>query len=413
MDVAFLALEAPAAATYFPHWMEIFLSLAVVAVGVLVYALAVRFLPVMPHGGAATDSPVWSRRGLIMSGIGLFALAVIVILILQPVARAATPVSALLSEGAVNTFAMSQSENCAACHLDEAALARAGAGEDELSRLVVDRPPESAHIGVGCVTCHWGDGGAVEVDAAHASVIPDPTRGDFEACRECHHDMPDVFPADRLQTPHNDVVHGHEVNMHCGDCHSGVAHGIDPMGGEFICPMDVCLDCHQELGLESEFEHCSVCHTGPHDTSIECETCHQSVKVWEEVAYAAHPVPLVGKHAAAWCFDCHQQPEFGGLRFVCADCHVRTHEFGDDDCAKCHTPADDWGTCGATGIHPFPLDHGDTNCNCVKCHQAGDTSDYWCGICHHEGDMEQLHEAQDIHFTTGLCVICHPQGQVQ
>ena len=108
-----------------------------------------------------------------------------------------------------------------------------------------------------------------------------------------------------------------------------------------------------------------------------------------------------------------ERPEFEGLRFVCADCHVRTHDFGDDDCAKCHTPADDWGTCGATGKHPFPLDHGDTNCNCVKCHQGGDTSDYWCGICHWEGDIEQVHEAQDIHFTTGMCVICHPQGRVE
>jgi Ni/Fe-hydrogenase subunit HybB-like protein len=415
-NVAFLALGASAEATYFPHWMEIFLAVAVVATGVLLYALAVRFLPVLPSGegeDAVTDPPGWPRRGLILSGAGLLVLTVVVILILQPVARAATPGPAATSAPVLNTFAMSQSESCEACHLDREALTRAGAGEGELSRLVVERPPGSAHIGVGCVTCHWGSGGTADVDAAHAGLIPNPTRGDFEACLACHHDMPDVFPRDRLQTPHNDVVHGHEVDMHCSDCHGGVAHSVDPMSSELICPMDVCLDCHRELGLESEFEDCNVCHTGPHDTDIECDTCHQSAEVWEEIAFAPHPVELVENHAALQCFDCHQRPEFDGLRYVCADCHVRTHDFGDDDCARCHTPADDWGTCGATGRHPFPLDHGDTNCNCVKCHQGGDTSDYWCGICHQEGDMAQVHEAQDIHFTAGLCVICHPQGRVQ
>lgn len=184
------------------------------------------------------------------------------------------------------------------------------------------------------------------------------------------------------------------------------------MSGELFCPMDVCLDCHEERGLESEFEDCSVCHTGPHDIEEHCDRCHMSVEIWEEVAYTEHPVALVDHHAAAQCFDCHDRPEFAGLRFVCSDCHERTHDFGGDDCTQCHTPADDWGTCVETGKHPFPLDHGDTYCDCTKCHLGGDTSEYWCNVCHRETDLGLIHQAQDINFTEGLCIVCHPQGQV-
>jgi hypothetical protein len=300
------------------------------------------------------------------------------------------------------------------CHHDEDTLIQAGAEESELARLAVDqKSTDESHGAIGCVTCHWGVGGTVDVEAAHAGVILDPTRGNFEACLACHHDMPDIFPGDRLQTPHSGVVHGHEVDMHCSDCHEGVSHGLDPMSGELFCPMDVCIDCHLDLGLESEFEDCAVCHTGPHDLGmhVQCDVCHKSTEVWEETAFADHPVELVGAHAALECFDCHDRPEFGGLEYVCSDCHERTHDFGDEDCAKCHTPADEWGTCVATGKHPFPLDHGDTRCDCTKCHRGGDTSGYWCDICHDQTILQPVHEAQGIFYTKAICAVCHPQGQ--
>jgi Ni/Fe-hydrogenase subunit HybB-like protein len=415
VNVAFLALDAPAGVTYIPSWMEIVLSLAVVSAGVLIFALAAIFLPVLPgrqKEDAFLTSTLSNRRMMMGVGGGLFALTAAVVLLLQPVARAAKSEAAPPSVPQVVTFAQSQSETCEACHLDEETLIRAGAEESELVRLAVDRPPEAAHTSIGCVTCHWGRGDSDDIDAIHATLLDDPSRGDCEACLGCHHDMPDVFPKDRLQTPHNDLVHGHEVGMHCSDCHGEVAHGFDPMGGDLFCPMDVCLDCHLELGLESEFEDCSVCHVGPHDVTEHCDTCHLSVEVWEEVAYTEHPVALVDQHATAQCFDCHDRPEFAGLRFVCSDCHERPHDFGGDDCAQCHTPADDWGTCLETGRHPFPTDHGDAYCDCTQCHLGGDTSQYWCEVCHRESDIGPVHQAQEINFTEGLCIICHPQGQV-
>jgi Ni/Fe-hydrogenase subunit HybB-like protein len=45
-SVAWLALRAPAGATYVPHWVELVIAVAAIAAGVLVFALAARFLPV-------------------------------------------------------------------------------------------------------------------------------------------------------------------------------------------------------------------------------------------------------------------------------------------------------------------------------------------------------------------------------
>lgn len=52
--VTLLALRAPAGATYFSHWMELTISVAAIAAGVLIFALAARILPVFPEPRAET-----------------------------------------------------------------------------------------------------------------------------------------------------------------------------------------------------------------------------------------------------------------------------------------------------------------------------------------------------------------------
>jgi Ni/Fe-hydrogenase subunit HybB-like protein len=41
-----LGLQAPAGAAYFPHWIELVISLAAIVAGVLIFGLAARFLPI-------------------------------------------------------------------------------------------------------------------------------------------------------------------------------------------------------------------------------------------------------------------------------------------------------------------------------------------------------------------------------
>jgi Ni/Fe-hydrogenase subunit HybB-like protein len=46
LNVSLLGLRAPAGTAYFPHWIELVISLAAIAAGVLIFAVAARFLPI-------------------------------------------------------------------------------------------------------------------------------------------------------------------------------------------------------------------------------------------------------------------------------------------------------------------------------------------------------------------------------
>ncbi len=46
VNVALLGLQAPAGTAYFPHWIELVISLAAIVAGVLLFGLAARFLPI-------------------------------------------------------------------------------------------------------------------------------------------------------------------------------------------------------------------------------------------------------------------------------------------------------------------------------------------------------------------------------
>jgi Ni/Fe-hydrogenase subunit HybB-like protein len=46
VNVALLGLQAPAGAAYFPHWIELVISLAAIVAGVLIFGLAARYLPI-------------------------------------------------------------------------------------------------------------------------------------------------------------------------------------------------------------------------------------------------------------------------------------------------------------------------------------------------------------------------------
>uniref|UniRef100_A0A832MLN5 Ni/Fe-hydrogenase cytochrome b subunit n=1 Tax=Eiseniibacteriota bacterium TaxID=2212470 RepID=A0A832MLN5_UNCEI len=50
LNVSITGLEAYAGRTYFPSWIEIAVTLAVVATGFVIFALAARYLPVFEHG---------------------------------------------------------------------------------------------------------------------------------------------------------------------------------------------------------------------------------------------------------------------------------------------------------------------------------------------------------------------------
>jgi len=55
LNVAVTGIKAEYWATYYPHWMEIAISLGIVAAGVIAYGLACRYLPIFEAEHAAAD----------------------------------------------------------------------------------------------------------------------------------------------------------------------------------------------------------------------------------------------------------------------------------------------------------------------------------------------------------------------
>jgi Ni/Fe-hydrogenase subunit HybB-like protein len=64
MNVAITGMEAPAGQHYFPKWTEVAVTLAIVGFGFLVFALAVRYLPIFSHA----EEPQLIQRTEVVQG---------------------------------------------------------------------------------------------------------------------------------------------------------------------------------------------------------------------------------------------------------------------------------------------------------------------------------------------------------
>jgi hypothetical protein len=405
-NVAVLAYGAPAGATYFPHWMEVLISVAAVAAGVLLFALAVRFLPILPEAAGTDDrsaAPQWSRRTVVFAGGALALLMITVVLLLQPATQAGAARTQVTT--APSTTISPREGECQTCHQAAQALISAGAGQDEVTLLTIEPlAADEVHANIQCVTCHYGDRNARDMEAAHSNIVTDATQGDAWVCVACHQELPEEFPQDRLRTPHDAVTHGELADVSCSDCHGAVGHGFDPVSGEIICPMGVCLECHQERNLDSELSDCDACHIIAHEPvpAFDCKVCHQSTDVWQVVAMSAHPMELAGGHAQAACLDCHSGTNFESVSTECSGCHKPPNlaHYG-PVCQDCHT-ADGFQDARLPN-HPIALEGLHKSAPCAACHADGQTkpeSDT-CSNCHE----------RPANHLQGECSVCHtPEG---
>jgi hypothetical protein len=393
----------------------------------------------------------WPRWSLIVIAFGLVVGAIILAFVLEPIGLALAPTVTPEPTLPAIHYARPISTACENCHLNlDALAASADASEDVTPYLIDAASLQTPHGSLGCITCHGGTSGTADKEVAHQNLILDLSETHPEDCLLCHRDLPAQFPDDHLRTPHGEVTNaiweGSACGVLCSDCHGQVGHGFDPVTGNTICPMSVCLDCHVERNLGDNLTTCNACHIGPHDvaTGLSCKDCHVSTDTWQETSLAVHPVALTGQHATTDCFSCHQWPNFQGLDWVCSDCHKRPHELGNDDCALCHTPdgwlasaealvaaaspfphpaagREDCRSChGVEGSQPIPADHkGRTNDTCQVCHKAapapailhpaeGHTA---CLTCHGEGQVAQFSVALHGDYTETDCATCHvPAG---
>jgi hypothetical protein len=395
----------------------------------------------------------WPKWALFFVALTLIVACVVVALLMVPIGKALSPTVTPEPTLPAISYARPLSTECEACHLDRVALAASGADPEEIESLYIEPESlETTHGSLGCITCHGGTSDAPDKDAAHDNLMLDLSETHPEDCLLCHRNLPDYFPEDNLNTPHgqisNAVWEGSACGVLCSDCHGQVGHGFDPVTGETICPMTVCVDCHQEQNLDASLSECSACHEDSHGVADgqSCEGCHSSTDAWVDITVEEHSPELVGEHATLGCFTCHRWPSFGGLEESCAECHERPHEEQTDQCALCHRP-EGWETSGAATLsramdtpHPaeedldclechglfeayaMPDDHeGRTSGDCRVCHMPEPATLVWhplednefCRDCHDEYGIAPYPYTTHRDYGNDICTACHAPAGIE
>jgi hypothetical protein len=189
-----------------------------------------------------------------------------------------------------------------------------------------------------------------------------------------------------------------------------------------------CASCHKGLKFTGSSRQCTACHTDVHKAELgsNCTRCH-STQSWDiSDMIQRHQntrFPLLGRHAALHCEDCHAnvaEHKYTGASLTCYGCHSTDYQntkrpshslagFG-TDCEKCHkVNALNWGSGFDHSATAFPLTGVHATTSCISCHVNGvfaNTSRdcYSCHQANYRATTSPNHAAAK--FETN-CVTCH------
>ncbi|MEZ4845744.1 MAG: hypothetical protein R2877_01870 [Bdellovibrionota bacterium] len=314
-----------------------------------------------------------------------------------------------------------------------------------------------SHEAVDCVKCHtkkvWAP-----MSMACASCHADPHNGRFgKTCDTCHNTKSwssATAPSKSTSTPKAGVGIGAKVPTKGSrsKASSKATGGFDhdktafPLLGKHQTV--ACKSCHgSKLGkVNKNFSDCVGCHADVHKGAFAptpCSSCHSNdgfkiiksapparapssskttepetrsstVSVPKTTAaisgfnHAATGFPLVGKHEAVTCDNCHVGGKFKGIGRSCNSCHNDFHngELG-MECERCHSPA-----IGFNDIEfnhnreaRFRLDGAHVRNQCNQCHWNNKYKfgDFSCSTCHmdvHKGANGP--KCENCHTTSGF-----------
>jgi hypothetical protein len=222
---------------------------------------------------------------------------------------------------------------------------------------------------------------------------------DFPGCFRCH-DGKHLSPE------------GESIRLHCNICHS-----VPVTVGTGDRAPNVPIKSVQEppSHLETNFiadhrfqanSECVTCHGAIEFGSDDSSFCANSAchgRAWPMVELDAafpHPITLEGKHADAWCHECHNGVRKPGME--CSGCHQPPMEphFG-GACEDCHTPASFAEADLGDFQHPAPLEGSHASLDCIDCHTAGQELSTECAGCHEPPTASHFGaDCQDCHVTT-------------
>lgn len=285
---------------------------------------------------------------------------------------------------------------------------------------------EGKHAQLECAKCH-NPSRILEVERQSIQMkdLKRTFLGLPRDCAKCHED-----------------VHRGQLGADCQRCHTPESwkttqfdHGRTrfPLTGAHV--RTACQKCHAPAAGEQRivqfkvatFDSCAACHRDPHRGAFpqRCESCHNT-SAWKQVALAGNfdhaktVFPLLGKHAAVACNECHKTSDFKRpvAHTKCGDCHADAHNgqflkrADGGDCAACHTgegfkPAKFGVSEHASSAYPLEGKH--ITVACEKCHvPAGKATRYRmpfarCTDCHSDPHKGQFAGAPH----QNRCESCH------
>lgn len=267
---------------------------------------------------------------------------------------------------------------------------------------------EGAHAQAQCLRCH-NDRGPVAAFAARgcAGCHQDVHEGRLGPnCADCHGQI-EWRPRDQIAkhaTTRFPLIASH-AGVACIRCHPG-----SEVGNFQRASID-CESCHQDdLQRATDPDHIAM---GWVDS---CERCHVPTR-WESARTDHSFFPLIGRHRAAACTECHIGGVFQGTPRDCAACHIDEYNRTTDpnhltagfstSCELCHTPN---GWDGARFDHTtWPLTGAHSSASCNACHAGGvyQGTPRDCAACH----IDEYNQTSDPnHRSAGFptnCEACH------
>lgn len=285
--------------------------------------------------------------------------------------------------------------------------------------------------GTDCANCHnprsWK-----QIAFDHDSVTSFPLKGAHRTavCAACHKQPPKIAkpPVTCYACHAADDAHKGGNGRECQQCHTEKAwkpvnfnHATMtrfPLLGKHAQVR--CEGCHirpsDEVKLISQ---CGSCHAkdDPHKGKLggDCQRCHSNDgwKVGTRFDHDLTRFPLLGKHAALQCAQCHEGKDFSAKGSTCASCHEDSHHAGTlgtpAPCQNCHTN-NDWKSWRFDHDRStsFALTGRHRGLICSACHvRAGDPGKMGaqCVNCHRRDDAHRGEFGEDCarcHVTSGF-----------
>jgi len=299
-------------------------------------------------------------------------------------------------------------------------------------------PLEGKHTPLKCAECHQPEGknavymtGKLKCETCHK----DRHEGEFAAaprsnqCDQCHKVdgfKPTTFNVEKHEKTRFALA-GKHAKVDCEKCHKPLpVAGSWPMLPVGLAAAPARTPAVPEAGLVRDGKPpiiprqyhfsttaCLGCHNDPHETKLECETCHTS-EDWKALKEFDHPkdkFKLEYGHEKAKCVDCHKPaghegneaakaPKFPGAPLTCIGCHLpkdphdgQFQKNGRElDCSKCHVTARWKGE---------DFDHETTRFGLTRVHRIE------CAKCHKEQHEVNGKLVRTYRGTPSECVQCH------